>query len=386
MSNARRYLLWGVAALGVPVLFIALTLSINHRGQITDAIRVGRLFYDRPGVADLTRRARPSPRSEFGFDGQFFYFQTFDPLLRRVAAWQALDAPHLRARRIGYPLLARLLAQARRRIPMGLLAAQLLGLAAILAMIQIACRERGWSPLHGFLLAASLPVLVPIEYMTCETVAAAWVMAAFFFHERGRSGACWSCVAAACLTKEICVLAAFGLMLDMASRGRWKRAAVYAASLLPLAAWIAYLRWRIPVDPSLAGDLRNLDWPLAGALDACVADWRAWLAGERPANQLVRALGIAWFVGGAAIAWIRLARGPSAAAWCAAGAGCLAVLLTNTPVRNYEYILNYGRQLALLPAALAADYFFASRPESPRSRRVMTAWLAAGLALGLFWA
>jgi hypothetical protein len=109
----------------VITLFLA-SIAFHHQGNVTHAIRIGEKFHSRPGVAELVRKSKPEIYQEYGFDGQFFYFLAHDPLLLKEATVTALDSPHIRARRIVYPVFSRFFTTHRARIPKGMTLALIL--------------------------------------------------------------------------------------------------------------------------------------------------------------------------------------------------------------------------------------------------------------------
>jgi hypothetical protein len=349
-------------------------------------IRVGSNFHDRPGVAELVSLVEPTVEYESGFDGQFFFYLAFDPLLRTEAVVRSLDSPRLRARRIGLPWVERLLGPGRRRIPTGLVRTQLLSMIALVAVFQVGARRRHLAPALVVGLPLCLPILVSLEFMTCELLAAALVLAGLGAAGARRPIASWLCLAVACLTKEVCAIAPVALAARAMLDRRPGLAAARLSALAPLIGWMIYLQSRLPAEPAGMPSLTNFTWPFRGMFAAIVGHGGRVFVGEEIAKNAVRLLGVLWYLGGCGLAAALLRSRRDATSVTAAGAALMAIALNHGPiVPAYDFIFNYARQLFLLPVALWAALALA--PEAPRGRVEgwIERWMFAGAAIGAAW-
>ena len=382
----RRYILYGGCwfLFGLAIIFASLTF--RHQGQPLHMVRLSRGFYERPGVSAVVGPIDSSFLGQDGFDGQFFFYLGFDPMLRGDVIWRSLDSPHLRARRIGLSWAAWLLGL-RGQIAVGLLLTQCLALGLIITIVQSGAWHYKRSPFVALTVVCSISTLVPIELMTCEVLAGALTLASLLAWRRGKLDFAWLLAAGACLTKEICGLLVLALVYESLRHKRWKEAAGWLAALLPLGAWVIYLLFRLPFAPGADGSLENFTWPLMGALHAIRTDLSYFISGIAPFKNIILVLCIGWFLAGAFIAIGLLARGYSAIRLFAAGAAWVALTLSSgaaTPA--YDAIPNFSRQLFLLPIGLYAEYFFTPDESHGRRARVLLWWMLMGAGLGILWA
>ena len=362
------YIAWALVAALLPICFSLVSISANHSGNLTHAIRVGSVVYEREGVAQLLKGSQPIIWSKYGFDGQYFLCLAHDPLLRNPATARALDAPHFRARRILYPIVARLIETRRTSVPFGMLMAQYLALLCLSLAGALYLRDVGKHPIYTFFLTISFSLAHTFETFTSETLATLFVFLALFAHQKKRWLSLWFLCALAILTKEISAIVVLAISLADFVAGERKRALVWLTAALPLLIWICYVNSQIPGSPSLLSGTKNLGLPLKGLLSTAVADLLKMTEGKDLFVLGLRTLMRMWLLTTAIYCLNACVKQKSAAAFFASFSGMLALLLTaGDTTFAYDVARNFARQLYLLPPAL----FFLAQKESNRAERAL---------------
>lgn len=213
-------------------------------------------------------------RDTGGYDGLYYAQIAYDPLLRSADLPKAMDNLSYRARRILMPAIAWVTAFGdesaivHRYAWLNLVA--WVGLAGVLWRI-LAVRD-----LHSFLgwtgVVLSAGALGSVRLALSDLPMTALLATAMFAAERGRRNAALGWFVGASLARETAVLALPALV----DRPWWSRQAILrvAVAIVPLAAWLAYVQWR--VGPANQG-FSNLTLPLAGWLEKwgeLVVAWR----------------------------------------------------------------------------------------------------------------
>ena len=357
------YIAWALVAALLPICFSLISISANHSGNLTHAIRVGSVVYEREGVYQLLKGSKPVIWSKYGFDGQYFLCLAHDPFLRNQATARALDAPHFRARRILYPIVARLIETKRSSVPFGMLMAQYLALVCLSLFGALYLRDVGKHPICIFFLTISFSLAHTLETFTSETLATLFVFLALFAHQKKRWLSLWFLCALAILTKEISAIVVLAISLADFIAGERKRAILWLTAVLPLLLWICYVNHQIPGNPNLLSGAKNLGLPLKGLLSTTVSDLLKMSAGKDLFVLGLRVLMRLWFLLTTIYCLYACAKKKSAAAYFAAFSGILALLLTaGDTTFAYDAARNFARQLYLLPPAL----FFLCQKESNR--------------------
>ena len=219
-------------------------------------------------------------RDTGGYDGLYYAQIAYHPSLAAVELRPAVDGLGYRARRILAPALAWMLALGKPawivHVYSLLNVAAWLLLAAWLWRLLPVNDARGWLAWAGVLFSAG--ALCSVRYALTDLVALTLLAGAMLLFERGRRGGALAALAAAGLARETS-LAAFAGFAERPwlSRRNALRALVAAA---PLAAWVAYIRWRIGYSGAGA---RNFGWPLSGWIEK----WAATIAAMRTEGDLV---------------------------------------------------------------------------------------------------
>ncbi len=354
------------------------------------AIQLVSLFHAHRGSPEGMARVADStdPRNLDGFDGQYFLALAKDPLLLHGAE-SALDSPGIRARRIGLPALAWLLAPLVGGAGPALLVAEALAACCLVAVAAAGLRVAGESPAWCAAIGLLLPFVLSIELVTAELLAAALVLAAAHAAESGRRPAFVLLLGSACLAKEAAVLAAIAFGLAALLRRRVTEAALAFSSVLPLAAWQAYLSFRLPAvrsDAGVVGLLENLGIPGKGLLQGLLTPLDGLLSGQAQLRQVGILAAVSWMAAGAALAVVLLATGRTAGRLLGGAGAFLALTLSyGGAAHAYDGVFNFGRQLFLLPCGLLVVFFHEGKAVTGAQRTLLRAWLAFGGFLGLSW-
>jgi hypothetical protein len=361
------YLAGGLLAVVLAAALQLGSLLGHHRGDPKDMLRL------------------PSARSSgaSGFDGQYFYDLARDPLVGPETV-QALDSPHLRARRIGLPLTARLLGAGPIGIPAGLLLAETLAVVLLVAAAQSGARAGGLSPFLVLALPFVLPFALSLELVTAELSAAAAILLAAVAARKGRFGPTVFALALACLFKEVAALAVPAFAGAAWIGGQRKRAVTLLAALIPFGLWEVYLSVHLPRSPDREGLWKNLALPGTGWWRAAAHDLAALLPGQDPGKSLGLLAALLWYAMGAAGAFALARRGATPGRLLALlGAALVLTLSFGGSAQAYDEVFNFGRQLFLLPLGAAVVLF--QEPVSPGEARAVRLWLLLGGVLGAGW-
>ncbi len=219
-------------------------------------------------------------RDNGGYDGLYYAQIALDPSLRDPQLRPAIDNLVYRARRILPPALAWVLGAGQ---PAWIVQIYpLLNVAAWLALAALLWRGLAVADLHGLIawlgVMFSAGALVSVRLALTDLVALTILAAALFAAERARPRSAVGWLATATLARETSLLAWTGLVEG--PWFSWKNAGRAIAAAAPLAAWLAYVRWRVG---SADQGWSNLTIPGAGLAEK----WQAALAatqslGDKP--------------------------------------------------------------------------------------------------------
>ena len=329
----------------------------------TKMISFGGLFAARtlPRVQHIVHHVTPPDNA--GADGQFYAQLAIDPSLRDPAFDQALDNPGYRARRIGLSATAFVLGWGKpRRILEAYALSNLLFWFLLMGALFRLFRPRTGRDLLclcGALLGYG--VVASMELSATDLPATALIFAALLMG--ASSWGRYATLAAAALTRETSVLAAFSfldprrLWREWRERREWKRpAGLLALALVPLVLWTAYVLHRFGRAEEVAG-ARNFSLPFqamfqcfAHAVDVCreqglsaeaqEAAPLGWLWADGPMRHPLTIVGLFFQV-----AYLGVRRDPASAVWRTGIA--YAVLCTVLGTAVWEEVLNIVR--AMLP-------------------------------------
>lgn len=188
---------------GVLVLLVAANL-VRYHGNPTGFVQFG---------AKFTHATHPPAGavvdSPDGYDGQFFYLQSRDPLLLHnstIAAMKAVGGSY-RLQRVGYPLLAYLVAGGDQHlIPFAMLAVNVIVLLALAIGVAVYLRGRGLSPNWAIAVALAPGMLLPTVRDLSDPLASAAVLGGLLLWRSGRRWPAVLALAVAVLTREVTIV------------------------------------------------------------------------------------------------------------------------------------------------------------------------------------
>lgn len=193
-------LLVGVAAAVGCLLFVVLRV-MAHDGDITSLIRIGEeMTVDRERPDDLA-----VVEDSVGYDGQFYYRQSLDPLsLDDRIEGIPLDRPAYRSLRIGYPgvVWAVTGGGTRSLVPWAMAGVNIACVGLIALLGARFAEDVGRAPTWGLAFAAWPGFLVATAYDLAEPLEAALVLAGLLALRRERTWLAAVALTGAVLTRE----------------------------------------------------------------------------------------------------------------------------------------------------------------------------------------
>lgn len=302
-------------------------------------------------------------RDTGGYDGLYYAQIALDPSLRNPQLPRAMDNLGYRARRILPPALAWLLGAGR---PLAVITAYSvlnvivwLALAALLWRVLAVADFRGWLAWAGVLFSAG--ALFSVRLALTDLTGAALAAAAIAAAERQRKRSALTLLAAAGLARETSLTAVMGLV-----KPPWvsfKNTVRVILACLPLALWLAYIRYQVgPTDEGWS----NLTWPVLGLVGKWDAAVHAALHWPDQTLAWTTLLALAGLTVQAAYILIRPQPGDR---WWRVGAGSVVLMLClGTAV--WEGFPGAATRV-LLPLTIAFNVLACRR-------RAALAWLLAG--------
>jgi hypothetical protein len=328
-----------------------------------------------------------APEDSPGYDAQFMYAMTFDPLLLRYRnqpeKYQPfIDSPPYRYGRIGFSLLTKILSADRSSLYPATMVLSILGALGLSGfMLASAARMSGTTALWGALI-----VLIPGFWTSLyaglpEPVAAAALLSGYLCVRSRQSVAAGVLFAISVLVRETGALLVVCLAVSLVMSGRWRVAlGLLALSIGPLVLWRLYVGWvffpafgagAFPSPPD------DFGLPFAGMIHL----WSAISQGQYwPGVWELRRAAI-WYsvviAGAFGVASVLAIRRPSPVTIAAAGFGLMAILFN---LKNVWVQAGNAERLTsdlLLMLALSTATGFASY--SPRLRTALRIfWIGVG--------
>ncbi len=254
MSSPPSRRRWRVPLAGLAAMAVFLTLVARFWHPVYGFTALIQLDASNDDVKLTAFRELPVfvHRHNGGYDGLYYAQIALDPTLRDPQLPAAIDNLAYRARRILPPAIAWTLGGGRpawitRIYP-------LLNVVAWFALAVLLWRLlavdtphggpdlwRGWLAWAGVLFSAG--ALVSVRLALTDLVALAILAGALFAAERRRKITALSALAAAALARETSLLGLAGLVKRPWLS--WKNLARSVIAIAPLAAWLAYIRWRV---------------------------------------------------------------------------------------------------------------------------------------------
>jgi hypothetical protein len=253
-----------VAIMSVLLVFVWTAARIHYAfgGNWTAVFCTGTIFRVPPDLDAGTYRFEGT-----GYDGQFYRYLAHDPFLEK-GYFRYVDAPQLRFRRLLVPLAAWMFAFGHRHwIDDAYIAVELLFLGFGGYCCSRLLARRGRSPLWGLLFVVVPATLASFDRMLVDGPLAALFAGFLLYCEEERWLRVWVLAMLAALTRETGLLLGAALVTDGLLHRDWRRAAWFASSAVPAAAWFGYLATRLPHDQPVSvlavpawGLLRRLLW------------------------------------------------------------------------------------------------------------------------------
>ncbi len=227
-------------------------LKKRYRGNYSGFLKISSKRIDKNPIlkerGDLTKGL---VIKKHGYDGQFFYFITFDPFAEKYKDKpkiyrKFLDIPPYRYGRIGFPLLVKIFSLDKPELyPEVMVYTILLAIflsAFFLVKILI---FYGKDPLWALIYLAIPSFYFSLFYALPEAVAGAFLLGGFYFYIKERFVFSSLLFALAILTREtiiifVLVLATFESLKTKSS----KRPVLLFSSIFPYFLWKIFLTWR----------------------------------------------------------------------------------------------------------------------------------------------
>jgi hypothetical protein len=277
---------------------------------------------------------------EGGYDGQAYYYVAMDPAMTR-----GLYPNPYRYQRILYPLLARALALGQPRLlPLTLYLANLLALAAGMAVVIALLGRQGLSPWWSLFAGLCPAAIMSVQYDLPSPLAIALLLGAVAAYLRGALAVASGLIALAFLAREDAVVVLLALLAwDLWTRRSPRRAAMLAASVAPFLAWQAFVTSRLGALPAAESLAVVQPVPLAG-----LAGYLAGLRGVEGATAWLKHAAVlavaAFLLAVGVIVARRLRRAPHLYYALTAAYVLLAVFTVPSQWDNYNGLLRlfYG--------------------------------------------
>lgn len=235
-----------VLAALVLALILGVRLGVEH-GNPTGLIQFGRIFapHTHPPVDGLVQ-------SRFGYDGQFYWLQATDPLLRHGATIADLDAAGrgYDLQRMAYPLLADALAGGSRSVlPWTLLAVNVIAILALTAAVSRFARERGRSVWWGLAAGLTPGLVMGTLRDLSDPLATAALIGGLVAHARDRRLGAAALLTLAVLAREPMIVGVAAVAADALGRlwvarhdpaSRRRIVRVWPVIVLPAVAFLAW--------------------------------------------------------------------------------------------------------------------------------------------------
>lgn len=216
-----------------------------------------------PGIVSAKTFVRPQSK---GYDGQFFFFASHDPFIRK-GAWKFMDVPAYRYQRIMYPWLAALFALGRPKvIPHSLVivnvASILMGGFFVITML----KKQGMSPWYGLIYGFFSGFILCVLRDLSGPVAMGFMAGGLYFYSDRRFWLGALFLAGALLAREMLIIIILILLIYSAfiKKDR-KELFCMSFSILPFLVWSGYVYLRLH-DVPWRGGKGNFGLPFIGLL------------------------------------------------------------------------------------------------------------------------
>lgn len=334
----------------------------------------------------MLRLATQCPNRTDGFDGQFYLVLAQDPLLLQGSAGK-LDAPVYRARRIGLPAFSLIFSLFGLSHAAALIATESFFIVLLTGCITFAAAVNRLPVLIIPAAALSLPFVLSVELVTTELPASVILLFALCALRMSRPVTASLFLGAACLFKEVAILAVVACVLATAGDRDMKGAIIIFGSLIPVGVWNLYLLRAFPDQSLLNGMSGNMcPIPVSGLFNGIVRSADSLLHQECAVKTMALLIISMWILGGIVLAIRMVLIGRSSARMTAVMGAILALFLCyGGESQMYNEIFNFGRQLFLLPVGLLAVFLLERSILRRSDRNILCSWLLLGGFFGLAW-
>jgi hypothetical protein len=266
-----------------PVLAVAVlfALVIGDRLETYHGNATGFVLFGHNWVKDTHPPRGALINSPDGYDGQFFYLQSKDPLLLKdstVAGFHRA-AEAFRMQRVAYPALAYVLAAGRpSAIPWSLVAINVLVVLGITGGFGVYARRRGWSGWWALAVGFLAGFLTATLRDLSDPLAVAGMLAGLMMWQRGRRWSAAALLTVAVLAREPMMLAVAAVAVD-AAVGWWRtrrepgalRRMARKAGPVVIVPAVAFFAWQAYVDARYGGNAAGTSLaflpPFQGVID-----------------------------------------------------------------------------------------------------------------------
>ena len=280
---------WIVAFIATALVFawLASTVHFNYAGNWTGLFCTGATLPVPPELDPGTMRSI----HPIGYDGQMYRYVAHDPFFRRDYA-QYVDDARLRYRRILVPLAAYALAGGWQSIiDYSFVLVILISVFAGCYWSSCYCILHGRSEWWGLVFLLVPATITSIDRMLVDATLAA-LFAGFLLYTERRD---WRSLLAVCtlavLTRDTGILLPASVVLAAMLKSDFRRAALFGLSVLPAAAWAAFVSTHTP--PSIA--YRIATYPLLGHLQRLLVfrrDPELWKQSILQVSDVIALLGL----------------------------------------------------------------------------------------------
>lgn len=343
----QRHALWRpatVAVLVAVIVFAAYARLVQHQardrydGNYSGFLHVSSRRFN----ADPMLKKRQDIRRALilgdggGYDAQFMYLESFDPLLREYQAHpktyrRFIDNPPYRYGRIGFTWLTKLFSGDRWQwYPATMVGLILAGLCLSGLLLAWIARTAGASPWWGLLILLVPGFWQSVQFGLPEPIAAATLIGGYLCCLRGRYVWAGVLLAGSLLIRETGVIFVLAMVVGTLVAGKRREAlALAVVALVPIVVWRLYVGWMLWPDWGLRGILLHTNdfaMPFVGIGDL----WAKIARGtyHPDASSIARA-GI-WFplvlIAGTALAATVAVLRPSPVSLAAVGYGAMALM------------------------------------------------------------
>jgi hypothetical protein len=287
-------LICGVVAVALCFGLILADAIRDAAGNESALLHFSRRFADgAPMLAERPELRRSLVVKEEGYDGQFYYYMAFDPLLRRFAAdpstYRAyIDNPPYRYGRIAFSALVWVVSLGRPdRFPSVMVWLLPLANGVVALFVGFWILRRRGSLIWMAACAVNVGLIASMLSGLPEAVAAALLLGGIYYWDRRSLGTAAVYLGAALTVRETGALLLAALIVFEAVRRRnWRGAATLAAAVLPVVAWRTYMCWQLFPSEGLGGFWANphdLTFPFVGVFEL----WRNLSATPYGASGIV---------------------------------------------------------------------------------------------------